>query len=33
VVGLPITFDRKRPTSARSSPKRGEHTEEVLGGR
>ena len=31
VVGLPITFDRKRPTSARSSPKLGEHTEEVLG--
>ncbi len=31
VVGLPITFDRKRPTSARSSPKLGEHTDEVLG--
>jgi crotonobetainyl-CoA:carnitine CoA-transferase CaiB-like acyl-CoA transferase len=33
VVGLPITFDRKRPTSARSAPKLGEHTEEVLGKR
>jgi crotonobetainyl-CoA:carnitine CoA-transferase CaiB-like acyl-CoA transferase len=31
VVGLPITFDRKRPVSARSSPKLGEHTDEVLG--
>jgi crotonobetainyl-CoA:carnitine CoA-transferase CaiB-like acyl-CoA transferase len=31
VVGLPITFDRQRPRSARSSPKLGEHTEEVLG--
>ena len=30
VVGLPITFDRVRPTSARSSPKLGEHTDEVL---
>ena len=31
VVGLPITFDRVRPRSARPSPKLGEHTEEVLG--
>jgi crotonobetainyl-CoA:carnitine CoA-transferase CaiB-like acyl-CoA transferase len=31
VVGLPISFDRKRPRSARPSPKLGEHTEEVLG--
>jgi crotonobetainyl-CoA:carnitine CoA-transferase CaiB-like acyl-CoA transferase len=31
VVGLPITFDRKRPTSPRSAPKLGEHTDEVLG--
>jgi crotonobetainyl-CoA:carnitine CoA-transferase CaiB-like acyl-CoA transferase len=30
VVGLPITFDRVRPTSARSAPKLGEHTDEVL---
>ncbi len=30
VVGLPITFDRKRPTSARSSPKLGEHTDQLL---
>ena len=30
VVGLPITFDRKRPTPARSAPKLGEHTDEVL---
>jgi crotonobetainyl-CoA:carnitine CoA-transferase CaiB-like acyl-CoA transferase len=30
VVGLPITFDRVRPRSARRSPKLGEHTEEVL---
>jgi len=30
VVGLPITFDRKRPTSTRSAPKLGEHTDEVL---
>jgi crotonobetainyl-CoA:carnitine CoA-transferase CaiB-like acyl-CoA transferase len=33
VVGLPITFDRKRPASPRSAPKLGEHTEEVLGKR
>lgn len=31
VVGLPITFDRRRPLSARSAPKLGEHTDEVLG--
>ena len=31
VVGLPITFDRKRPVSPRSAPRLGEHTEEVLG--
>jgi crotonobetainyl-CoA:carnitine CoA-transferase CaiB-like acyl-CoA transferase len=31
VVGLPIAFDRVRPVSLRSSPKLGEHTEEVLG--
>ena len=31
VVGLPITFDRRRPQSVRSSPKLGEHTDEVLG--
>jgi crotonobetainyl-CoA:carnitine CoA-transferase CaiB-like acyl-CoA transferase len=31
VIGLPITFDRERPTSARSAPKLGEHTNEVLG--
>jgi len=31
VVGLPITFDRKRPLSPRSAPKLGEHTVEVLG--
>jgi crotonobetainyl-CoA:carnitine CoA-transferase CaiB-like acyl-CoA transferase len=31
VVGLPITFDRRRPTSPRSAPKLGEHTDEVLG--
>jgi len=30
VVGLPITFDRRRPTSARTSPGLGEHTDEVL---
>jgi crotonobetainyl-CoA:carnitine CoA-transferase CaiB-like acyl-CoA transferase len=30
VVGLPISFDRSRPRSARSSPKLGEHTAEVL---
>jgi crotonobetainyl-CoA:carnitine CoA-transferase CaiB-like acyl-CoA transferase len=32
VVGLPITFDRVRPRSARRSPDLGEHTDEVLGG-
>jgi len=31
VVGLPITFDRQRPVSARSAPKLGEHTDQVLG--
>jgi len=31
VVGLPISFDRKRPRSGRPAPKLGEHTEEVLG--
>ena len=31
VVGLPISFDRQRPGPARSSPRLGEHTEEVLG--
>jgi crotonobetainyl-CoA:carnitine CoA-transferase CaiB-like acyl-CoA transferase len=30
VVGLPISFDRVRPRSARTSPKLGEHTDEVL---
>ena len=30
VVGLPIAFDRHRPTSPRPAPKLGEHTEEVL---
>jgi crotonobetainyl-CoA:carnitine CoA-transferase CaiB-like acyl-CoA transferase len=30
VVGLPISIDRKRPRSARSAPKLGEHTDEVL---
>jgi crotonobetainyl-CoA:carnitine CoA-transferase CaiB-like acyl-CoA transferase len=30
VVGLPIAFDRLRPTSPRSAPKLGEHTDEVL---
>ena len=30
VVGLPIAFDRVRPTSPRSAPKLGEHTDEVL---
>ncbi len=33
VVGLPITFDRVRPRSARPSPDLGEHTAEVLGER
>jgi len=31
VVGLPITFDRKRLYSTRPAPKLGEHSEEVLG--
>jgi hypothetical protein len=31
VVGLPITVDRDRPRPARSAPKLGEHTDEVLG--
>ena len=30
VVGLPISFDRKRPHSPRSAPKLGEHTEQIL---
>ena len=30
VVGLPINFDRKRPWSATSAPKLGEHTEQIL---
>jgi crotonobetainyl-CoA:carnitine CoA-transferase CaiB-like acyl-CoA transferase len=30
VVGLPINFDRKRPWSATSAPKLGEHTAEIL---
>jgi crotonobetainyl-CoA:carnitine CoA-transferase CaiB-like acyl-CoA transferase len=30
VVGLPINFDRKRPWSATSAPKLGEHTEAIL---
>jgi crotonobetainyl-CoA:carnitine CoA-transferase CaiB-like acyl-CoA transferase len=33
VVGLPICFDRRRPASARSAPKLGEHTDEVLAGK
>jgi crotonobetainyl-CoA:carnitine CoA-transferase CaiB-like acyl-CoA transferase len=33
VVGLPISFNRKRPRSARPAPKLGEHTDEVLEGR
>ncbi len=32
IVALPICFDRQRPRSARSAPKLGEHTDEVLGG-
>jgi crotonobetainyl-CoA:carnitine CoA-transferase CaiB-like acyl-CoA transferase len=32
VVGLPIAFDHVRPTSTRSAPRLGEHTDEVLGG-
>ncbi|MCO6416935.1 CoA transferase [Siccirubricoccus sp. KC 17139] len=31
VLGLPISFDRKRPWSERSAPTLGEHTAEVLG--
>lgn len=31
VVGLPISFDRQRPRSARSSPEVGEHNAELLG--
>jgi crotonobetainyl-CoA:carnitine CoA-transferase CaiB-like acyl-CoA transferase len=31
IVGLPISFDRKRPRSALPAPKLGEHTDEVLG--
>jgi crotonobetainyl-CoA:carnitine CoA-transferase CaiB-like acyl-CoA transferase len=31
VVGLPIAFDHVRPHSARSAPRLGEHTDEVLG--
>ena len=31
VVGLPISFDRKRPRSTRPAPTLGQHTEEVLG--
>lgn len=31
VVGLPISFDRKRPRSTRTAPTLGQHTEEVLG--
>jgi crotonobetainyl-CoA:carnitine CoA-transferase CaiB-like acyl-CoA transferase len=31
VVGLPIAFDHVRPTSPRSAPELGEHTDEVLG--
>ena len=30
VVGLPINFDRKRPWSATSAPRLGEHTEAIL---
>jgi len=33
VVGIPITFDRVRPQSARPAPRLGEHTAEVLGNR
>jgi len=31
VVGLPISFDRKRPRSTRPAPTLGQHTQEVLG--
>jgi len=31
VVGLPISFDRKRPKSRRPAPRLGEHNKEVLG--
>ena len=31
VVGLPINFDRQRPTPRRDSPKLGEHNKEVFG--
>jgi crotonobetainyl-CoA:carnitine CoA-transferase CaiB-like acyl-CoA transferase len=31
VVGLPISFDRARPRSARGAPRLGEHNQEVLG--
>jgi len=31
VVGLPINFDRQRPTPRRDSPKLGEHNDEVFG--
>lgn len=33
VVGLPISFDRKRPLSARRAPRLGEHNGPVLGRR
>ncbi|MBS0559327.1 MAG: CoA transferase [Proteobacteria bacterium] len=33
VVGLPISFDRKRPVPTRDSPRLGEHNAEVLGER
>ena len=31
VVGLPISFDRQRPRSARPAPSAGPHTQEILG--
>ncbi|MBX6744021.1 MAG: CoA transferase, partial [Acetobacteraceae bacterium] len=31
VVGLPISFDRRRPKSRRPAPRLGEHNKEVLG--
>jgi crotonobetainyl-CoA:carnitine CoA-transferase CaiB-like acyl-CoA transferase len=31
VVGLPISFDRRRPRSARRAPRLGEHNGPVLG--